>query len=123
MERNDYLKYLGVPLLLLALLVLYCDPFMAFMPPTLILASLPVLLILFFLYALFVFQERSRDEREELHKLYASRGAFLVGSLVLVVAVFYQVTFAHQVDPWLLAALAAMVIAKAVGACYGALRN
>ncbi len=56
-------------------------------------------------------RERASDERDAEHRAFAGRWAFIIGSLVLVVGVVVQ-TFEHHLDPWLVVALAVMVLAK-----------
>ncbi len=76
----------------------------------------------FALFAVFVWREAARDEREELHRLIANRAAFLASALVLIIGVIVQ-SFAHANDPWLVGALAAMILAKVAGLIYGRVRR
>ena len=66
-----------------------------------------------------------KDERERIHEAIAERNALWAMLIVLVVAVGYQAaasiathTATPEVDPFILAALAAAVIAKAVSNLY-----
>lgn len=80
------------------------------------------LLIVFAVFAAFVWREDARDEREELHRLIANRAAFLASALVLIIGVIVQ-SFAHAVDPWIVWALGAMILAKVAGLIYSRVRK
>jgi hypothetical protein len=71
------------------------------------------LLLVFTIFASFVWKERPRDERELLHRALAGRLAFLAGAITLMAAITAQ-ALQHQVDHWLVATLAVMVIVKLV---------
>ena len=73
-----------------------------------------LLLVLFSIFAVFVWKEHAVDEREQLHKLLAGRTAFLIGSGLLSIAILYQ-SLAHTFDPWLPATLGAMILTKLLG--------
>lgn len=115
---KHHLVELVVPALFVFILVIFCDPFMIFMPQGVVLLSLGGLIILYVLFALFIWHESVHDEREAAHRFYASRLAFLIGSAVLTLGVAYEVFYLHHVDPWLLLALGAMVVAKAGASLY-----
>ena len=74
-------------------------------------------MIVFVLFATMIWKERARDEREVVHRMIAARAGFLVGSGVLVLGIAVQ-SFAHSVNGWLVGALVAMVVAKAIGRIY-----
>ena len=65
----------------------------------------------FLVFAAFVWKERAHDEREEQHRLISGRVSFLCGALVLVLGIVVE-TYQGTPDGWLIAALAAMVLAK-----------
>ena len=62
------------------------------------------------------------DERAALHRLMASRAAFLLGLAVLAVGTLWQ-TYAHALDPWLVCALVAVTIGKILGLLYGRMKH
>ena len=104
-------------LLTLISLGLLTDPFMYWMPERvrlLILVGVTVLLCALFGFAL---RERASDEREAMHRMLAGRIAYLSGIAVLTVALLVQ-GLSHRVDPWIGAALAAMVLGKLVAHLY-----
>lgn len=108
--KNNIIEGL-VALALLALAVVVLNPTGLFMPDMVLSGMLVGLLALFFLLALFVVRERAGDEREAVHRASAGRVAFLVGGLVLVAGIVAEGRV-HSVDPWLVGALIAMVVAK-----------
>jgi len=79
---------------------------------------LPIILIVaFFVFTSLFWKEKSRDEREDLHRLLASRISFLIGSTTLTVGIVIQ-SLSHQVDPWLVVTLSLMILAKATSRVY-----
>ncbi len=68
------------------------------------------------IFSVFVLSESALDERDIEHRQVAGRAAFFAGGGVLLLGIIVQ-TFAHALDPWLVWALLAMIIAK-VGARY-----
>lgn len=115
--KNNYFKETILSLILVVLAFLLINPFMFWMPTAFAMATVAVFAIIFFAFASLVWKESSGDEREDLHKLMAGRVAFLTGSGILVVAIIVQV-FAHAIDPWLVAALTAMILAKVIALAY-----
>jgi hypothetical protein len=91
--------------------IILANPGMFFMPSMFFMMLIAVFALIFFIFAGFVWKESSRDEREELHKLIAGRIAFLVGVGVLTLGIIVQ-GITHSIDPWLVAALTLMVLAK-----------
>jgi ABC-type Co2+ transport system permease subunit len=69
------------------------------------------LTVVFAVYVIFFLREKSADEREDLHRLFAGRVAFLVGAAVLTVGIAYQ-SYHHALDAWLPLALGGMVLSK-----------
>ncbi len=114
MERNNFLKEFGVPVVLVLALVGFWNPCMVLMPPPVVMLALFLFMLASLLFALFFWKEKARDEREVLHRLSSGRVAFLTGSITLMLGVIFEVLVEHYVDPWLLIALGAMVIAKSV---------
>ena len=82
------------------------------MPDTITMILLGVFFLLFAIFALFVWREKASDEREGLNRMRAGRIAYLVMSGIVTLGIGTQ-TFTHHVDPWLVATLAAAVLAKA----------
>lgn len=104
-------------LVLIALLIIYLNPFGWWMSDKLFMTLTLTLVIIFALFAIFVWREHARDEREGLHKLITSRVAFLAGAITSIVGIVIQ-GFKHNVDPWLITTLGVMVLAKIIGSKY-----
>lgn len=99
------------------LLGLLSDPFMLWMPPP---AQMTVLLcaaVFACAWAGFVFYERSHDEREVMHAMFAGRVAYLSGVAVLTAALIVQ-GFSHQIDQWVPLSLGVMVLSKLAARLY-----
>lgn len=93
------------------LLGLLTDPFMLWMPPP---AQMTVLLCAAALACVlvgFVLYERSRDEREAAHAMFAGRVAYLSGIASLTLALVVQ-GLSHHIDQWVPISLGIMVLAK-----------
>ena len=101
----------------LALSVVLLNPFGVFMPDMLVIALVAIMLVAFSFFSVFIIKESARDEREVLLRMVASRYAFLLGAAILMAGITYQ-TFSHDVDPWLVVALASMIGAKIITRVY-----
>ncbi len=113
---NKFLHILTA-IVLLALLILLSDPFMLWMPAPAQMAALVAAAVCVLAWAGFVLYERAADERELALTMHAGRVAYLSGLAVLTVALVVQ-GFAHDIDPWITAALGTMVIAKLLDRVY-----
>jgi hypothetical protein len=102
---------------LIVLTVLFLDPFMIWMPDSAVYALIVALLVIFAVFAGFVWREKARDERDELHRMIAGRVGYLAGAGVIVLGVIYQTLFTHP-DPWLILALLGMVFGKLASVYY-----
>ena len=70
-------------------------------------------------FALLMWREKAEDERQEAHRAYAARVAYLAGTGVLVLGIIYEVLKLHTtVDPLLIVTLTVMVVAKYVALQY-----
>ena len=94
-------------------LALLINPFDIIMTSTLTLTLLMILAVTVIAFAVFIWREKPRDEREALHGLMAGRVSFYIGGGVLVIAIISQ-SIQHNLDQWLAVALGAMVIAKLI---------
>ncbi len=111
MKNNSFIKEVVVSIILMALAAFIVNPTHIWMPDSMAMMIILVLLIVFGVLASFVWRERARDEREGLHRMHASRAAYLAGSGVLVLGIAIQ-GLRHDVDLWLVFALGAMILAK-----------
>lgn len=120
--KNSLLQEVLISGILIVLLILFLNPFGFWMPTTLLMMMVLGLVVVFTLFASFVWKENHRDEREGLHKMMAGRIAFLVGTALLVLGIIVQ-SFKHDLDPWLVLTLGGMIVAKVVGLIYGRIKN
>jgi len=107
--------------ILIVLLVLFLNPLGFWMPTALLMMMVLGLVVVFSLFASFVWRENHRDEREGLHKMMAGRIAFLIGMALLTLGIIVQ-SFNHELDPWLVFILAGMIVAKVIGLIYGRIK-
>lgn len=96
-------------LIVIALLLL--NPFHFWMPDMMVASMLAAILVLFAIFASFILREKAVDERDNQHKAFAGRNAFLVGSATLILGIIIE-GYSHAVDEWLVISLIAMIIAK-----------
>ncbi len=80
------------------------------------------LVVTFMIFAIFIWREKSEDEREDQHRLAASRAGFLVGAGLLVIGIIVQ-TINHDIDEWLLIALSGMILSKLLTRLYNQVQN
>ena len=76
-----------------------------------------IALFLFLALAAFLLGERPHDEREELHRFFAARFAYLAGTGILMGIVVVQ-SFLDMLDAWMVLALGGMLVAKLLGGIY-----
>ena len=115
--KNNFLQEIIVSLVLIVLLVLFLNPFGFWMPTILLMMMVLGLVVVFSVFASFIWRENAKDEREGLHKMMAGRIAFLAGTAVLVAGVIVQ-SFKHELDFWLVLTLGTMILAKIIGLIY-----
>jgi len=106
-----------ISFILIGLLAILFNPWNTAMPDMMVMSLLLGLVSLFSIFVIFIWREKKGDEREEFHRLFADRMAFLVGSGVLIAGVIIQ-ELSHAIDRWLIATLAFMVLAKVAGLIY-----
>jgi cobalamin synthase len=98
---------------LVAILFLLRNTEALLMPKNSDMMLLLALIISFLVFVAAIWKESPADERENLHRANAGRNSFLVGSIVLVFGILSQARV-HNIDPWLIWALIAMVGGKLV---------
>ena len=118
---NTFKGEISVALGLLILLFVIFNPWGMWMPGYLVMTLLTGAVVLYIAFATFVWKEQGGDERERFHDLFADRVAYLCGSTILLAGIVLTEA-AHALDPWLMLALAVMVVAKVVAAIYGKVR-
>lgn len=108
---NNFLTTIVLAVIITGLAVFSWNPFGIFMPDATAMAIACILLIVVAVFVAVVWRERATDERDAAHQAAAGRAAFIVGVGAITIGIAVQ-SFAHAVDPWLVGALVAMVIAK-----------
>ncbi len=98
---------------------LLVNPFDIWMPNMAHMAILAAVVVAFGAFAVFVLRERVGDEREDAHRMFAGRLAYLSGAGVLIIAIVVE-SMGESLDPWLVVALLVMVLAKVGARVYSA---
>ncbi len=106
---------------LLVLLFIIFNPWNVFMPGFVVMGLLIGIVVLFGIFAIFLWNESRGDEREEFHRLFADRIAYLAGSAAFIIAIVIQ-ELAHALDPWLIAGLSVMILTKVTALIYGKIK-
>lgn len=120
--KQRHIGELITSFLLIGLVVFILNPMNWWMPSMMFEAAVILLVIIFSVFACLVWIEKARDEREVLHKMHAGRIGFLTGLTTLVLGIVIQAG-THNIDPWLVIAVSAMLIGKIIGHLYSQNRN
>ncbi len=107
-----------ISLVLIGLLIFFINPLDFLMPRPLHPFMVPFLVVLFIIFAGFLWKETPGDEREQLHKFIASRFAYFAVITILITGVIFQ-SFKGTIDPWLIIAICIALLAKILGLIYG----
>ncbi|MEI7510770.1 MAG: hypothetical protein WCJ84_01290 [Candidatus Peregrinibacteria bacterium] len=111
-------KEMTLSVSLVALLLLFINPFEMFgMPTSSQMILLGIFNALFMVFIAFSWQENPQDEREMQHTFLAGRVAFLAGTIILVVGMVVQI-FLHTLDIWIPIALGVMILSKMISLVY-----
>lgn len=103
--------------ILILLLFVFINPMDLLMPPPFLTMLVVLFVAIFALFVVAVWKEKPRDEREGFLAMYAARIAYIVGAVVLAIGIILQ-SFSHDLDPWLVYGLSAMIFGKTVGLLY-----
>lgn len=122
MKNISFKSEIITTIVLLIVLFLFLRPSGLLMPDSAQLMLTLFFLIFYMIFASLFWKERSKDERENFHRLNAGRLSFLIGSGVLAIGIFSQ-SLRHDIDPWLVYSLIAMLITKAVSRIYSQIKN
>ncbi|PIR89250.1 MAG: hypothetical protein COU07_02195 [Candidatus Harrisonbacteria bacterium CG10_big_fil_rev_8_21_14_0_10_40_38] len=115
--KKTLLQEIGLAIIVIALGVLLINPSGSWMPEKGVMVASLSLIITFGLFGTFIWRERARDERENMHRLIAGRIAFLSGAGVLVLGITVE-SISKTVDPWLVASLTATILGKIIASVY-----
>lgn len=103
--------------LILGIAILFLNPGHLTMPDTMVSMLIITLIISYLTFAAYLFREKSSDEREAVHILTAGRISYLVGVGTLIIGIILQ-ALKHEIDPWLVIALCAMIFSKLLSRIY-----
>lgn len=106
---------------ILIIAVIFLNPGHLAMPDSVNSLLILGFIVAFLAFGAFVLKEKSSDEREELHILKAGRISYLTGVGVLVAGIILQ-ALKHEVDPWLVYAVCAMVLSKIISRIYSRIK-
>lgn len=118
MKSNILSSELILSIIIIFLLVFFINPFDLIMPPPYLTMLILLLILIFGSFAVVVWREKPRDEREGLHRMLSARFAYLSGAGFLVLSIIIQ-SLNHKLDPYLVYTLGIMILAKIIGQIYG----
>lgn len=103
----------GIGVAILVILAVFLMPTHLLMPDSMNTLLLLALIVGFLSFIGLIWREQPSDERDQMHMHKAGRGSFFVGATILVIGVLFQ-ALRHDIDPWLIYALAGMVLTKVI---------
>jgi len=106
---------------ILGIAILFLNPGHLTMPESIQSMLIVGLIVSFLTFAAYIFREKSSDERETMHILSAGRISYLVGVGTIILGIVLQAT-RHEIDPWLIIALCAMIFSKLLSRIYSHFR-
>jgi len=104
-------------ILILGIAILFLNPGHLTMPESMISMLIIGLILSFLAFAAYLLREKASDEREAVHILVAGRISYMVGVGTLIFGVILQ-TLKHEIDPWIVIALCAMILSKLLSRIY-----
>lgn len=104
-------------LTILAIAILFLNPGHLTMPETVVSMMAVGIILAFLTFAGIILKEKASDERESIHILTAGRLSYLVGVGTLIIGIIVQ-GIQHNIDPWLVYTLCAMVFSKLISRIY-----
>jgi len=84
------------------------------MHPSMYVSIHGVIIALFVLFSILIWQGKAADEREEQHKAVSAEVAFTVGGAILAMAMVYQIYHHMSIDIWLVVALGGMIFSRVI---------
>jgi cobalamin synthase len=109
-NRSDML----IGLIVIICLLLSSNLLSGFMPSSIVMLAIAIFVAAFSLFAVLIWRENPRDEREAHILLASDRLGFLAGAIVLSIGLVIA-SLRHQSTTLLAVALTAMIIAKLIG--------
>ncbi len=111
-----------IVVILLGVSVVLFNPTHLLMPDSVSTLLMLGLIVSFLVFLGTIWKEKATDERDAQHIYKSGRIAFFIGATILVVGIIVQAT-KHDIDPWLLFALAGMVLTKLASRIYQNFKN
>jgi hypothetical protein len=111
---NDLMKHIIASLALVVALVFLCDPTGAWMPTDGQMIAAGVVAVIAAIFVGLVFADEGRDEREVLLRGRSARVGYIAGVVVLTAGLIASLLMHVPQSPWVLGALAAMVVARVI---------
>lgn len=111
-----------IVVILLGISLILFNPTHLLMPDSVSTLLMLALIVTFLLFLGIIWRENAKDERESQHIHKSGRIAYFIGTTIVVIGIIVQAT-KHNIDPWLLLALAGMVITKLTSRIYQNFRN
>jgi hypothetical protein len=121
--KNNFWQEITIALVLVIMLFLFINPFGFWMSSTIYMTVVFVWMVLFVIFAVFIFAEKTRDEREQYLLMSAERVGFIVGCLILVLGVVGQYIFMQTTDLLMVLALSCMILTKVGALIYGKIKH
>lgn len=107
-----------VSVVFVTLLVLVANPFGLWMPSPLAYTGIAALAVVATVFAGLIRGEENGDEREVALRASAARVGYLAGVIILTGAIALSVLVGERANPWIVAALGAMVITRVISRSY-----
>lgn len=102
---------------ILGIAILFLNPGHLTMPDNLQSMFIVGLMVSFLIFAAYLLREKSSDERETMHILTAGRISYLVGVGTLILGIILK-ALKHEIQPWLVITLCAMIFSKLLSRIY-----
>lgn len=109
-NRSDIL----IGLVVIVCLLLSSNLFSSFMPSSIVMLAIAIFVAAFSLFAVLIWREHPRDEREAHILLSSDRLGFLAGAIVLSIGLVIA-SIRHESTSLLAATLTVMILAKLIG--------
>ena len=116
---TNTIKEMGIAGLLAVLVATLTYANEAWMPDMTTMLFLLSIVAVFGIFTVYIWKERSGDEREQFIRTLGSRVAFLATGSVLLLGIIIETLTSYMPNPWLGLALVVLVAAKIIGQAYG----
>lgn len=121
MKNINIIKESVAGIIILAILMLFLNPFDWQLSQNTMNIFSVALLVIFFIFAFFICHRKNNDERDEFVLLLGERFGFIAGCTVLLGALIFQ-SRSGELDQWLVISFIVMVLAKIIGMIYAKMR-